>query len=283
MPTLSRPGYTFLGWKVKLDRDVSALSLPEIDGETTVDVEGGKPFEFTQYGNITFIAQWEENTYTVKFDKNSSSAAGTMADQSFTYDEAAKALSKNTFSRVGYTFAGWNTQADGKGTSYADEALVRNLTAEANGVVTLYAQWEANKYTVRFDKNSSSAAGTMADQSFTYDEAAKALRKNAFSRVGYTFAGWNTQADGKGASYADEALVRNLTAEPNGVVTLYAQWNINLYPFVFDSQDGSLSRRRPSRTASRRPSPLTRPEAATGSLAGTPTRRSRSCTTSRRR
>ena len=239
MPTLSRPGYTFLGWTVTVEGDASVLSLPETDEKTTVDVEGGKPFKFDFYGNITFVAQWEENTYTVKFDKNSSSAAGTMANQSFTYDEAAKALSKNAFSRVGYTFAGWNTQADGKGTSYADEALVRNLTDEANGVVTLYAQWDANKYTVKFEKNSSNAAGTMADQSFTYDEAAKALRKNAYSRVGYTFAGWNTQANGKGTSYADEALVRNLTAEANGVVTLYAQWNINLYPFVFDSQGGS--------------------------------------------
>ena len=185
MPTLSRPGYTFLGWKVKLDRDVSALSLPEIDGETTVDVEGGKPFKFTQYGSITFVAQWEENTYTVRFDKNSSSAAGTMANQSFTYDEAAKALSKNAFSRVGYTFAGWNMQADGKGTSYADEALVRNLTAEANGVVTLYAQWNINLYPFVFDSQGGSAVPTQ-----TVAHGSTATKPADPTRSGYWFVGW---------------------------------------------------------------------------------------------
>ena len=225
----TKTGYTFLGWNTKADGTGTGYEDGELVKNLTSDPDGV----------VTLYAQWKENSYTVKFDKNGDNVQGKMNSQKFTYDAEAKALTKNKYTRTGYTFTGWNTKADGTGTSYADEALVRNLTAEANGVVTLYAQWEANRYTVKFDKNSSNAAGTMTDQSFTYDEAAKTLNKNTFSRVGYTFAGWNTQADGKGTSYADEALVRNLTAEANGVVTLYAQWNINLYPFVFDSQGGS--------------------------------------------
>lgn len=228
MPTLSRPGYTFLGWKVKLDRDVSALSLPEIDGETTVDVEGGKPFKFTQYGSITFVAQWEENTYTVKFDKNSSSAAGTMADQSFTYDEAAKALSKNMFSRVGYTFAGCNTQADGKGTSYAAEALVRNLTAEANGVVTLYAQWNINLYPFVFDSQGGSEV-----EAQTIPYLGTAIEPADPTRSGYWFVGW----------YTDTTFTKlyDFSTPVTGPTTVYARWSMIIIPGTITKKNPKLN------------------------------------------
>lgn len=79
--------------------------------------------------------------YTVHFDANAADAAGTMADESFAYD-SAKALSANAFTRPHFAFAGWNTKADGSGTSYTDAQSVSNLTAEQNGTVTLYAQWK---------------------------------------------------------------------------------------------------------------------------------------------
>ena len=214
----TKTGYTFDGWYTD-----EALTDPFT-------------FDTPITRKTTLYAKWKANTYTVTFNANG--GKGTMDDQTFTYD-VEQALTANAFTRTGYTFTGWNTAADGTGEAFADKAKVKNLTTKANGVVTLYAQWKANKYTVKFDKNSSSAAGTMEDQSFTYDEAAKALSKNTFSRVGYTFNGWNTKKDGSGTAYTDEQTVKNLTTEANGVVTLYAQWNINLYPFVFDSQDGS--------------------------------------------
>ena len=77
------------------------------------------------------------NTYTVKFNVNGGS--GTMADQSRTYNDGAK-LSANTFTRTGYTFSGWNTKADGSGTSYADQAT-GNLATTNGATVTLYAKW----------------------------------------------------------------------------------------------------------------------------------------------
>ncbi len=47
-------------------------------------------------------------------------------------------LNTNTFTRSGYTFNGWNTKANGSGTSYSDGASV-NLSADT----TLYAQWKS--------------------------------------------------------------------------------------------------------------------------------------------
>ena len=107
--------------------------------------------------------------------------------------------------REGYTFAGWFTaQADG--TQVQDDAT---LTAD----LTLYAQWTANSYTVTFDANG--GEGSMNQQTFTYD-VAQALNQNTFTRTGYSFTGWNTQADGNGSMYGDEAEILNLTTEANG-------------------------------------------------------------------
>ena len=172
-------------------------------------------------GNTEISVEWNANKYSVKFDANG--GEGEMANQDFTYDAAAQALTANTFTRTGYTFAGWNTQADGQGTSYTDKQSVRNLTTENNGVVTLYAQWTPNTYTVKFDKNDGAATGTMQDQSFTYDKAQQ-LTANAFVKTNWKFAGWNTKADGSGTSYIDQQSVSNLTATNNGVVNLFAQW-----------------------------------------------------------
>jgi uncharacterized repeat protein (TIGR02543 family) len=99
-------------------------------------------------------------TYSVKYNANGGS--GTMSNSSHTYD-TAKALTANTFTRTGYTFAGWNTAADGSGTNYADKAEVTNLTSTCGGTVNLYAKWTAKTYTITLDKNNQDAiAGTTA-------------------------------------------------------------------------------------------------------------------------
>jgi uncharacterized repeat protein (TIGR02543 family) len=48
------------------------------------------------------------------------------------------ALKTNTFTRTGYTFDGWNTNANGTGTSYTNGQNV-----SLNSDTTLYAQWRA--------------------------------------------------------------------------------------------------------------------------------------------
>ena len=130
---------------------------------------------------------------------------------------------------TGYTFAGWfTTQADG--TQVQDDAT---LTAD----LTLYAQWTANSYTVTFEANG--GEGSMNQQTFTYD-VKQTLTPNAFTRTGYSFTGWNTQADGNGSTYGDEAEILNLTTEANGSITLYAQWSINSYTIRFVNADGTV-------------------------------------------
>ena len=114
-----------------------------------------------------------------------------------------------TSTREGYTFKGWNPAT---------------LSAETRGDQTVTAQWAANTYSVIFNANG--GTGSMENQQFTYD-VEQALSANQFTRVGYTFAGWNDNASGNSTSYADQQVVKNLTATKDGQKTLYAQWTAN--------------------------------------------------------
>ena len=138
------------------------------------------------------------------------------------------AAEQGSLVKTGYTFTGWNTLAapttETPGVDYPAGDPIRPLT----GDLDLYAQWTPNTYTVIFDKNGGTG-DDMAAQSFTYDAEPAALSANTYQRGGYGFSGWNTVKDPtaseQGTAYADRAEVRNLTAEPDGEVTLYAQWD----------------------------------------------------------
>ena len=82
------------------------------------------------------------NKYTIHYNANG--GTGTMSDTSCTYDKVAT-LNKNTFTRSGYTFVGWNTKADGSGISYTNIQDVKNLTDQNDVTINLYAQWQKNK------------------------------------------------------------------------------------------------------------------------------------------
>ena len=206
------PGHTFAGWNTVADGSgVAYADKVSVSNLTT-----------TNNGTVTLYAQWTANDYTIVFDGNGSDE-GTMDNMAFKYAEE-KSLTENAFTRVGYTFAGWNTAANGSGDKYTDKATVSNLTTEDDGTVTLYAQWTAHTYSVEFNANG--GTGNMDDQSFAYGTA-QSLAENAFTRAGYTFAGWDTAVNGGGDAYEDKASVSNLTTTNNGTVTLYAQWTAN--------------------------------------------------------
>ena len=128
-------------------------------------------------------------------------------------------VAENGFTRNDYTFTGWNTQADGKGTAYKPGDSFK-LTDEDT---VLYAQWSKNapaQVNVSYDAN----GGTGTMKSITGDVGSKiVIEQNGFARSGYTFTGWNTQADGKGIAYkAGDSFA--LTDKDT---VLYAQWSKN--------------------------------------------------------
>lgn len=165
---------------------------------------------------------YDGQPYTVKFNANG--GTGSMANESFVYG-TAKALTLNTFTRTGYIFIGWAKSASATSTAYDDGQSVKNLTTTSGGTVNLYAVWQANAYTIKFNKNG--GTGTMANLAMTYD-VAKALTANAFQRVNYKFMGWATSASATTATYSNKQSVSNLTATPDGTVNLYAVWKLVL-------------------------------------------------------
>ena len=78
-------------------------------------------------------------TLTINFDGNGSTGGSTASQQIAAGNTAS--LNANGFTRNGYAFTGWNTAADGSGTSYADGADYTVTPATGDATVTLYAQW----------------------------------------------------------------------------------------------------------------------------------------------
>ena len=138
------------------------------------------------------------------------------------------ALTLNTFTRIGYSFSGWNTVANGSGTAYADGAIYP-FAAD----ITLYAQWTVlPNHTVTF--NSNGGSGSMSPD---VHNVPTALTLNTFTRTGYSFSGWNTAANGSGTAYADGAIYP-FAAD----ITLYAQWTVlPNHTVTFNSNGGSGS------------------------------------------
>ena len=138
----------------------------ETDDENTITytvtypkdgTEGSVKVEATGFVDKDFIEQetWQgykikdlNAKYKISFDANG--GTGEMADQEATIANSqvvSANLTKNTFKRKDYKFAGWNTKADGSGTAYADQNEIPKVP------VTLYAQWvkdidQAGAYTV---------------------------------------------------------------------------------------------------------------------------------------
>jgi uncharacterized repeat protein (TIGR02543 family) len=138
---------------------------------------------------------------------------------------------ENVYKKKGYSFAGWNTKADGSGYSYEDKGAFTYNSEKEDTTFTLYAQWTPIQYTIKFDGNGSTS-GSMSSMKLKYDTSYK-LTANSFKRKGYSFAGWNTKEDGSGKSYDDKKKVKNLSSTEGDSITLYAQWTPNIYHVLF--------------------------------------------------
>ena len=231
-------GATFYGDTYKKGTSVTVKAIENVNGYvfkkwTLVSDAGDEeiitdnPYNFVVNSDVILIPEFVEGyRYYVVFDGNGATS-GEMDEVSFISDLGIdRYLPENVFSRKGYEFIGWNTESDGTGTSYENQAkIVANLTDSANDQVILYAQWKPNEYKIKFDGNGATS-GKMGETSFIFDTEGH-LPENIFSRTNYSFVGWNTEPDGTGTSYADKAKIKNLTDVANDFVILYAQWQKN--------------------------------------------------------
>ena len=187
------PGYHFGSWSAYKTETPA----------TTVTVTSNQ-FTMPDYA-VTVGATFTPNTYTVHFHRNG--GAGGVVEQNFTYD-VAQNLTANTYTRTGYTFAGWALTTDGAVT-HTDGAEVSNLTSENGATFHLYAKWTANPYTVVLDKQTSAEgyggnAGTVANQTVTFDATLATVSGTMPTAAqGYGFMGFYSEAGGNGRRFID--------------------------------------------------------------------------------
>lgn len=208
----TRDGYTFTGWK-RADTGDSYTDGQQVSNLTS-----------TPNGIVTMIAQWTPNPASINYDPNpptgrTPGGQGTANWTGHTGD--TQAIGANGWTVDGYTFIGWNTSADGKGTAYAP-----GTTWTANGTLTLYAQWTAGEASLTYDGNGATG-GKTDPQTGKTDEKIN-VRDNGFTRDGYTFVTWNTQADCKG-----NAVKPNSEWTLRGSSTLYACWAGNAQTLTY--------------------------------------------------
>lgn len=210
--TFTRDGYTFTGWKRADTGDAYQ------DGQQVANLTS------TPNGIVTMIAQWTPNPASINYDPNpptgrTPGGQGTANWTGHTGD--TQAIGANGWTVDGYTFIGWNTSADGKGTAYAP-----GTTWTANGTLTLYAQWTPGQASLTYDGNGATG-GKTDPQTGKTDEKIN-VRDNGFTRDGYMFVTWNTQAGckGKAVNPGDEWTLQ-------GSSTLYACWAGNAQTLTY--------------------------------------------------
>jgi len=208
--SLVRTGYTFTGWNTAKD------------GTGTPYAEGAS---YTANTAVTLYAMWTINTYSVNYSTIGSTSGTAPAAQTKTHGIGLTlATNSGSLVRTGYTFAGWNTAANGSGTAYAVGA-----SYSADAAVTLFATWTINTYGVTYDANSPTSGTAPASQTKTHGiDLTLAANSGSLVRTGYTFTGWNTAANGSGTAYAVGA-----SYSANTAVTLYAMWTINTYSVTY--------------------------------------------------
>ncbi|MDA8175330.1 MAG: InlB B-repeat-containing protein [Nitrospiraceae bacterium] len=158
--------------------------------------------------------------YTVIYNGNGSTSGSAPADPNQYQQGQTVTVAGNTgnLSRPGYSFSGWNTNADGSGIAYAAGQTFTMGTAD----VTLYAEWTSNPtYTITYNGNGNTGGSAPVDQNqYQQGQTVTVLGPGNLSNGGETFAGWNTQPDGNGAPLQPGQQFQMGSSN----VTLYAKW-----------------------------------------------------------
>lgn len=196
-------------------------------------------------------------TYSITF--NSNGGTGSMSPIKNIKSGETKTLTKNTFTREGYTFAGWSTSSGSSTVKYADGAQVKVTTS-----IQLYAVWNQKSvktFTVTFDHlkavwmsqtNTTKSCQTTGNscqiklenltapsggnqRSQSTNSAVKKKGNNPYSNL-VTVSGWYTNSNGTGTKYSPNATI---TVSSN--MTLYAIVKINKTRFyAFPNEDYGL-------------------------------------------
>jgi len=214
--SLVKTGYSFAGWNTAANGN----GINYASGST-----------YSTDSNLALYAQWTPDTYPVTYSSNGATSGTAPVAQIKTHGiSLTLATNSGSLAKTSYAFSGWNTAADGTGTTYAAGAVY-----SGNAPLTLYAKWEPMTYTVSYHANGSTSGTIPASQTKGYDVSLTlATNSGNLAKTGYSFAGWNTSANGTGTNYAAGG-----TYSINAAVTLYAKWTPNTYAVNYDANNAT--------------------------------------------
>lgn len=182
--------------------------------------------------SIVIYPVWTTNSYGVIYHANGGSGAAPV--DIYRYKAGALAGVKTATGMTapaGKVFVGWNTLADGTGISYYP-----NDKLPITGNMTLFAKWGPvpGKTSLTYHSNFSGGAADIVEGNLLNNSTLTVKPDTTFVRIGYNFAGWNTKADGTGASFAPGAQI--VVSTP-GTNDLYARWERNVTTVTATKKD----------------------------------------------
>jgi uncharacterized repeat protein (TIGR02543 family) len=198
LPTPTFTGMTFNGW---------------FSAETGGTLIGFGGDSYVPSGPIQIFAQWTSKAIEIlTFDVNG--GTGSIVPFSGVDGSSTTLPTIGGVTMSGFAFSGWNTQADGSGTQYAEGESLTLVSSQ-----TLYAQWTAGPSdTVTFDANGGS--GTINPINGTPGSTITLPDQNGLIHAGFSLTNWNTIATGTGISYPVGQGFKLA-----GSIILYAQWS----------------------------------------------------------
>lgn len=226
---LSRNDYTFLGWTTGAEKTVdSPEALPTVSigrlyqtGETLTLTEDTGLYPM-------WIRTELLSTYRLVLYRANGGDDSAIQSTAFLTAEKSVAVMAGEPVREGYTFGGWNTQADGQGTAYQKETSV-----PVDGNVTLYAVWTAkDTFHVTYHANGAENDVTVPMDNTAYQGGAIVTVKTGLTREGYVFGGWKLND-------TDTIYQPGQTFPITESVTLYAVWTANsAYTVTYNPNGG---------------------------------------------
>ena len=246
-----RANYTFVGWNTKANG--SGKFITAADYATLNDVStaagGTNPVELYAYwadapvtpGKLPGNETPNDNGVKVTFDSNASgSASSTVTDANPKYvyphlGDALGTLMPEAPTRTNYKFVGWNTKADGSGTTFTDATAITTTLdgVTANGSkynLVVYAQWDIadnvdanDKVTITFNDNKDGNGGTNVKTVTIFKGDSLGYDVTAPTNKGYTFDNWY-EGTVTGGSLSMTTTAFDKTKQINSNTDYYAKW-----------------------------------------------------------
>ena len=184
----------------------------------TILDDPGSPTTYTVGAPKTAsVAVQDDGMYTVTYNANGGSGA-VPTDSTFYLPGAPVRVLGNTggLVKTGCALVGWNTQANGSGTTYTQDQTFQMSTVS----VTLYAVW-ASVYLVTYNANGGSGNVPIDANVYLAGATVNVLGSTGgLAKTGYAFVAWNTQANGSGTSFTPNQTFTMGSAND----ALYAMW-----------------------------------------------------------